>query len=89
MPSSPNKTIIWLVVVLLTIAAAGLVALLLLPAASVTPDNQPSAATTSSLETNSRVFQAPDYTSLNKQLINDGSLPVQPPAQAGKTNPFL
>lgn len=29
------------------------------------------------------------YQSLNHQVINDGSLPVQPPAATGKANPFL
>lgn len=29
------------------------------------------------------------YQSLNHQLIDNGSLPVQPPAATGKANPFL
>lgn len=29
------------------------------------------------------------YQSLNHQVVNDGSLPVQPPAATGKANPFI
>ncbi len=35
------------------------------------------------------VFQTAAYQLLNIQPVQDGSLPVQPPATTGKTNPFL
>ena len=38
---------------------------------------------------NVSVFDQAAYQALNLQLINDASLPVQPPASAGKANPFL
>lgn len=38
---------------------------------------------------NVSVFEQAAYRALNLQFISDGSLPVQPPANAGKANPFL
>lgn len=35
------------------------------------------------------VLRSSRYTTLDQQLVNDGSLPVQPPAGVGKANPFL
>lgn len=36
-----------------------------------------------------RVLQSPAYLLLDKQLVQEGALPVQPPTGTGKANPFL
>lgn len=38
---------------------------------------------------NLKLFNRTHYQGLNLPLINNGSLPVQPPAVTGKANPFL
>lgn len=50
-------------------------------------DTQPSYSSSAAL--NVMLFDRRAYQHLNLQVINNGSLPVQPPAAAGKANPFL
>lgn len=38
---------------------------------------------------NTTILRSSSYTTLDQQLVTDGSLPVQPPAVVGKANPFL
>lgn len=35
------------------------------------------------------ILRSTYYTTLDQQLVTDGSLPVAPPAVSGKANPFL
>lgn len=45
--------------------------------------------TTTGAAFNTNVLRSSRYTTLDQQLVTDGSLPVQPPAAVGKANPFL
>lgn len=99
-----NRVITILIIVLLIVLGA-LVGLWLLPRAqdeplfvSPAPSPQPETplfsdtpppATTDTRVFNLDVLRGTLYQSLNHQLIDNGSLPVQPPAATGKANPFL
>lgn len=49
----------------------------------------PSAPTTPDQDFNLNGLQRPEYQKLNKQLVQEGALPVKPPAVTGKANPFF
>jgi hypothetical protein len=58
------------------------------PAATYVPDasTSPVAASPASFSTN--VLQRSDYQALDQKLIQQGSIPVQPPQGTGKSNLF-
>lgn len=95
---SPNKIVMILTGVLLLVIAASIGVLLILPgddsdSLSVTGTDTPllrdtpPSSTTQSFDLT--VTQRQSYQILNKQLVHEGALPVQPPVSTGKANPFL
>ena len=90
MDDSRKTVIVLLGVLLAVLVVAGLVVWLLptqqvsLPAAQ-TPTATPAVST--NLDTT--VLQRSDYTGLDTHLLQQGALPVQPPVNTGKANPFL
>lgn len=60
------------------------------PAASLTPAASPAVVTTSAASLfSTAVLDRSDYQALDQKLIQQGSIPVQPPQGIGKANPFL
>ena len=88
--SSQRKLIIILGIMLLAVIVVSSAILFLLPEEGSQPLN-PSAIpqTTRSDGFNTGVLQRSSYTLLNTTLIENGFLPVRPPATTGKANPFL
>lgn len=97
MADSNNKLIIILSAVLLAVMTVSAVIFVLIPppssglpeeegapAAQISPG--PSAV---SDDLDLSIFNRQLYRQLDMQPIRDGSLPVQPPVQVGKANPFL
>lgn len=95
---SSNKVIMILTGVLLVVIAASMGVLLILPddetgsAPATSTDtpllrDTPPSSTTQSFDLT--VTQRQSYQTLNKQLVHEGALPVQPPVSTGKANPFL
>lgn len=88
--TSPQRmTIIILGAVLLAAVAVGAViyfapTLNLNPETAVAPESQE----VSDTGFNTAVLSKPDYTALDASMFTRGLLPVQPPATAGKQNPF-
>lgn len=58
----------------------------LLPQAAAPPDVAPPR---SGVGFDLRAFQREAYQRLDRSLVQEGRLPVQPPAVTGKANPFL
>lgn len=95
--SENNKLIIILSAVLLAVIVASAALLFLLPDSTESPEQtsgtgeetgmQRAAAEKATLDL--KVFERRDYRQLNFQPVRDGSVPVQPPVQVGKANPFL
>lgn len=80
-----RTTIVALVAILLAAVAVAVV-VLGLPAGRA-PDSAPSTTAPQRIDTN--VLQRSDYTGLDSSLLQQGALPVQPPPNIGKANPFL
>lgn len=100
MASHQTQLILVLVAVLLAVVLASAAVLWLLPAgeaippADLTDQTMPGPAEVppapaASGGFNTAVLRSSRYTTLDQQLVTDGSLPVQPPASIGKANPFL
>lgn len=95
MATSNNKLIIILSAVLLAVITASMVLLFLLPSndgqqAAPKEDLSPSATPAQEKATlDLKVYDRKEYKQLNSQPVKDGSVPVEPPAQVGKANPFL
>lgn len=88
-----KQTIIMLVSALLAVVAVSAVVLFLLPSESSIRNNV-STTTTSNTSVVSdgfdlNILDRSDYRALNQAPIQNGSLPVAPPATSGKANPFL
>lgn len=88
-----RKTMVVLLGVLLgVLVVAGLIVWLLpsQPAAPTIPAQSPTAATgTTGQGLDTSALQRSDYTGLDTHLLQQGALPVQPPTNIGKANPFL
>lgn len=96
--TSQNKLVIGLAILLALVLAISLAVVFLWPTATapVAPDSSISpfsSDATPPLDTGAafdvRVFQQPQYQTLDQRLIQEGALPVQPPATTGKANIFL
>ncbi len=95
-PTPPNqrKTIIILAAALLAVLVVSAAVLFLLPnnsevvpGQSVVQDELEEAA--SGVGFNLQVLERSAYKALNSTLLQNGLLPVKPPAATGKANPFL
>lgn len=86
---SQNQLITLLLVVLLLVVAAS--AFILLGPMSGTDSTIPSPSTQAPAQSHFQldILEQQAYKLLNKQLVKEGALPVQPSATAGKANPFL
>lgn len=93
-----TRLIVILSAILLAVIVGSGILIFLLPSSSPTPTITPTTDETATTATtaptgqgnfNTGVFQRSDYVVLDRQMIQDGRLPVQPPANAGKANPFL
>jgi len=93
-----SKIIITLVIILVGVVAIGVAALMLLPdtntpvADDLPPDTTAPTSPGPTLDQSGfrlDILEQPAYQLLSKQLVQDGSLPVQPPPVTGKANPFL
>lgn len=83
-----RRTIVLLIAVLLAALLAGVAVVFLLPNTQSNPVSIPiTPLPPENLDTS--VLQRAEYTQLDVHLLQQGALPVQPPAAAGKTNPFL
>lgn len=105
MASGQSKIIIILGAVVLAVITASAAALWLLPSpdegSGLLSEDQAQTSPVASTEVpptspgddravfNTTVLRTKRYTTLDQQLVTDGSLPVQPPAAVGKANPFL
>ncbi len=102
MATSSNRTIVILGAVFLAIIVVVIVIVALIPRDESAPD--PVTVTTSDTTTESDVTIDTASTStgfdlgvlnrrlyqlLNRQLVQEGAIPVQPPTVVGKANPFL
>lgn len=92
--AQPKTNLVAILVLLLLLVVAGSAAVLwFLPGAEPAPVSPapPSSLTpdAGSAVFNLRLFDRGVYQTLNLKLVSDGSLPVKPPASAGKANPFL
>lgn len=88
--TSQRKLIIILGVILLAVIAVSSLVLFMLPDEGSQPLSNVSAQPNSSSSGfNTGVLQRSSYTLLNTGLIQNGFLPVRPPATTGKANPFL
>lgn len=86
--ASPQRmTIIILGAVLLAAVAVGAV-IYFTPTLNLTPEPYTPAPLEGQTGFNTAVLTKPEYTSLDASLFTRGLLPVQPPATAGKPNPF-
>ncbi|MBI3250552.1 MAG: hypothetical protein HYZ61_01720 [Candidatus Andersenbacteria bacterium] len=85
-----KKTIIFLSAILLAVLVAGGAIIFLLPNGNtpVVNDN-PTPTTTFGTGLDTSVLESSDYNQLDAALIQQGALPVKPPATTGKANPFL
>lgn len=96
MASRQNTLIIGLSVVLALVAVISIGLLVVVPS---DPDSDVTDAPTADTDVlvtppggqvfNLSAIQSQLYEALDKQLIREGALPVQPPAVIGKVNPFL
>ncbi len=85
-----NRVIVILVGVLFAVVSAAAALYFLLPSNSQTGSNNVTSTTaTPTVGFDISVFQKQTYQQLNRQLMQAGTLPVQPPTTAGKANPFL
>lgn len=105
MASTQTRVIVVLLAVLLAVVAVSALVLFVLPSSqnsvpTTTPDTVPSSTSDSPLSSSSAgagngtafnvsVLQKAGYIFLDKRLLNEGLLPVQPPSVVGKANPFL
>lgn len=86
------KTIVSLVVILLIVVAVSVAAIMYVPSLinKKTPSNTTlNNAIGQSATFDTSVLQSQNFLLLNMQPVNEGALPVQPPAATGKVNPFL
>ncbi len=83
----PNRRLIVILALILAALVAGSLLLFLLLPNNAAP--LPTTAPLSSAELDLKLLQQAEYLRLDQQPIRDGSLPVQPPTDVGKTNPFL
>lgn len=87
-----QNQLITLLTIVLTLVIVGSILVLLstgeeegLPTTVEAPASSPSSQRLFPLE----IIERQAYQLLNKQLVKEGALPVQPPAGAGKANPFI
>lgn len=88
MANQSNRVVVILIALLVAVMAVGAVVWWVLPGGSGGPAEQ-SVRDPESLGFNVRVLQTGGFLALDKQLITEGALPVQPPPNTGKANPFL
>ena len=88
-----RKTIIILAGILIAVVVVSIGIMLVLPSQ---PGSTPGSSTqeqaamqTQSQNLDTSVLQRSNYTQINNSLIQQGNLPVPPPAGTGKANPFL
>ena len=88
-----QKTILLLVAILLAVIASSIAVLVLLPNGEDTQTGdtvtEGTPADTQLENFNLNVLERSDFKELDQTLIENNSLPVQPPAAIGKANPFL
>ena len=85
-----RKLIIILGIILLAVVVVSSLVLFMLPEEGSQPiPSSPTPQNGISTGFNTRVLQRSGYTLLNTTLIQNGFLPVRPPATTGKANPFL
>lgn len=84
-----QKTVIFLFAVLLALVVAGAAVLFLLPEDSSNPEETPVPTGTLTTGLDTSILESTNYTQLDASLIQQGALPVKPPATTGKANPFL
>lgn len=83
-----RKTIVIMLAVLLALVAVGGVIIFLLPAEPSVPTT-PDTAVSVPQRLDTTILERTDYTGLDTSLLQQGALPVLPPATVGKANPFL
>ena len=95
MPKQQAQFLIVVVGILLAVVAASVVLLMAVPQPAG-PTSPPDAPTGEGVEENPlnagislEILQSTGYRLLDKTSIQQGALPVQPPAVTGKANPFL
>ena len=91
-----NRLIIMLAAVLFAVVAVSVGLLYIVPGEKssgpslATPEISPMPTSSGvSSDLNSDTFQLKGYQVLNTKPVQDGLLPVQPPAGVGKANPFI
>lgn len=84
--ASGRTAIVALVSILLAAIAVAAVVLLWLPADQTPGSSEPGAM---QQRLDATILQRSDYTGLDTSLLQQGALPVQPPPNIGKANPFL
>lgn len=83
-----RKTMVIILAVVLALAIAGAAVVYFLPTTPTTPP--PTAQSTPGPQRlDLSILQSTRYTQLDTSLLQQGALPVAPPAAAGKANPFL
>lgn len=93
MAEQSNKLIVILAGALLAVVVVASALFIMMPSS----DNKPSDTSTPGIRETSTpvagfkvdVLQRSAYQLLNRQLVAEGALPVQPPLEVGKANPFL
>lgn len=88
---SQNQLIAILTIVLLLVIGGSIVILLTTSDSSTPPADSVASpqATSGQFTLNLKPLEQSAYQLINKQLVKEGALPVQPPATPGKANPFL
>ena len=84
-----RKTIVILLAVLLALVAVGGAIVFLLPDDTTTPPTQSPSTVSTPQRLDLSALERSDYTQLDTSLLQQGALPVLPPATVGKANPFL
>ena len=87
--SSNNKLIISLAVLLAIVVAIGAIVIFVLPGSDTAQPLDPVSVGGGVDDFDLDVLRRQDHQTLNRSLVEDGSLPVQPPTGIGKANPFL
>ncbi len=89
---SQNQLIAILTIILLLVIGGSIIILLTTSSDSDTPSAttiDEVQAPTAQFTINLKPLEQQSYQLINKQLVKEGALPVQPPATPGKANPFL
>lgn len=87
MAANNNRIVIGLGVLLAIVVVAGLAVFFALPGEQ--EQSQPTGTTTAGQQFDFDFLQQQEFLQIDRELINQGLLPVRPPAETGKANPFI